>query len=254
MHALRFGRSDIAKGSLILVNPFHPLPKDRKEEQMMPISEDTPSILLERQAAKMLLRAMGAIGCGQEIVPVSGYRTLREQEKIYEDSLRNYGEDFTGKYVAIPGCSEHQTGLAIDLAENGKNIDFICPSFPYTGICGRFREVAALYGFIERYPAGCESITCIAHEPWHFRYVGYPHSQVMKERRLTLEAYTDYIKEYPYLDRHLYVRHHWRDFEIFYRAVQEGEQVDLTIPDNVPYQVSGNNVNGIVVTLWRDRL
>ena len=60
---------------------------------------------------------------------------------------------------------------------------------PYEGICQRFRELAPLYGFIERYPANKEAVTGIAHEPWHFRYVGRPHAQRMTDLGLTLEEY-----------------------------------------------------------------
>ena len=82
------------------------------------------------------------------------------------------GEEFTNQFVARPGHSEHQTGLAIDLGLKQPDIDFLRPYFPYKGICQTFRELSTDYGFIERYPAGKEAITGIAHEPWHFRYVG----------------------------------------------------------------------------------
>ena len=91
--------------------------------------------------------------------------------------------------MALPGCSEHQTGLAIDLGLRGPEVDFLCPDFPYTGPCGDFRRLAADYGFVERYPAGKEPITGIAHEPWHFRYVGVPHAERMAAMGLVLEEY-----------------------------------------------------------------
>lgn len=72
------------------------------------------------------------------------------------------------------GCSEHETGLAIDLALAGEEPDFIRPPFPDRGICRRFRQRCADFGFVLRYPAGKETVTGIAHEPWHFRYVGVP--------------------------------------------------------------------------------
>ncbi|TEB16024.1 D-alanyl-D-alanine carboxypeptidase [Pelotomaculum sp. FP] len=253
MRTLRFGRTDIAKGNLILVNPLHPFRGDMPKDCLVSVRPHTTHILLERQAAKMLAEVTAFLGCEHQIVPVSGYRTMREQQTIYADSLHEHGEDFTRKYVAIPGCSEHQTGLAIDLAENKDDIDVIRPDFPYTGICGRFREFSIQYGFTERYPAGREQITHIAHEPWHFRYVGYPHSQMMKERALTLEEYTDYLKQYPYRGAHLRFKRNRRDFEIFYVPVQRDHEAIIEISDGVPYQVSGNNEDGIVVTLWRDR-
>lgn len=82
---------------------------------------------------------------GDSIVPVSGYRSLNEQMDIYNDSLKDNGEDFTRKYVALPKHSEHQTGLAIDLGLNKEKIDFIRPDFPYDGICGTFRRFAGIW-------------------------------------------------------------------------------------------------------------
>lgn len=322
MKALRLKKTDIEKGYLILVNPSHSLKHDLPSERIVSAYPDTiytllkhrafanisdegidrTNIILERQTAKMLSKVMNILGCDREIVFVSGYRTMQEQKTIYADSLKDNGAEFTKKYVAIPGCSEHQTGFAVDLAKYSDSIDFIRPSFPYTGIYGHFRDICAQYGFIERYPAGCEHITSIAHEPWHFRYVGYPHSKVMKRKDLTLEEYTDYLRQFSYQRNHLRLELNRHNYEIFYVPIKnkserelknknetksetknetksetkikteskienksevkykseiEIESKDKTetiieIPDGIPFQVSGNNVDGVVVTLWRD--
>ena len=60
----------------------------------------------------------------------SGYRSKAEQLAIFENALRSHGREFTETFVAYPGCSEHQTGLAIDLGENRPDLDFLCPQFP----------------------------------------------------------------------------------------------------------------------------
>ena len=253
MRTLRFTKSNVTKGHLVLVNPSHPLKADIPAERLTSVSSDDAPILAEGQTAKMLREVMTFLSCEGEIIPVSGYRTMQEQQEIYRTSLRENGKEFTQKYVAVPGCSEHQTGLAIDLAKKGDSIDFIRPDFPYTGICQRFRGLCVQYGFIERYPAACEQITGIAHEPWHFRYVGYPHSEAMRAREFTLEEYTDYLKLFPYQGNHLRFEGNMREFEIFYVPVGDKEEALIEIPDNIPYQVSGNNEGGMVVTLWRDR-
>lgn len=250
MRRLCFSRDDVSNGYLILVNQSHPLSKDIPKESLISAFPDAPNILLERKGAAMLSEALACLNCEKKIVPVSGYRTMTEQKNIYRDSLREHGKHFTRKFVAVPGCSEHQSGLAIDLAENRDKIDFICPAFPYDGICGSFRALAARYGFIERYPAGREKITGIAHEPWHFRYVGYPHSKIMKEKRLTLEEYTEYLKSYPYRGKHLHFQSDFLIFEIFYVPVNGENQAEAEIPERMPYQVSGNNSGGVTVTLW----
>lgn len=174
--------------SLILVNRQNPYTMSIRQN-LTPVLPAFPRILLEREAAHALSRLMEKLGGWGNILPVSGWRSFDEQEKIYLDSLRDNGREFTRQFVALPGHSEHQTGLAIDLGLRGESVDFIRPDFPYDGICQRFRELAPAYGFIERYPAGKEGVTGIAHEPWHFRYVGAPHAESMARQGLCLEEY-----------------------------------------------------------------
>lgn len=174
---------------LILINRQHPI--SGEPDDLVSVSPEHLQIKLRRAAQTALTELLRAIGSGDKIVPVSGYRSQEEQTAIYESSLVENGLSFTEKYVAFPGCSEHQTGLAIDLALNQNVIDFICPNFPYDGICSEFRKKAPKYGFIERYPKGKEQITGIAHEPWHFRYVGCLHAEIMTVQNMTLEEYIE---------------------------------------------------------------
>ena len=158
----------------LLVNPGHPLAEGFEPSSLSPALPGS-DILLESECAAALT-------------------ALVEQLALWEETLRAQGEEFTRKYVAIPGCSEHETGLAIDLAlDTGGEIDFIRPYFPYDGVCGEFRAKAAEYGFIERYPAGKERITRISAEPWHFRYVGREHAVRIAAGNLALEEYAEII-------------------------------------------------------------
>ena len=233
----------IYSGSLILVNAEHPL-RDGRRPPLAPAAPGS-SVLLEMRASAMLTGALERLGAVGEIVPVSGWRSRAEQQQIWDGSMAENGEDFTRKYVAIPGCSEHQTGLAIDLALRSDSIDFIRPDFPYDGICGRFRAIAADYGFIERYPSGKEKITGIAAEPWHFRYVGRPHARLMRDMGLTLEEYVELLRGYPYPGRLLSAAGGGYDaFVGFSRSYTPQEH-------RAPCQVSGNNVDGYILTLWR---
>lgn len=250
MKALKLLRANIHHGSLILVNHDWPLKAEPAGDSLVPVECGTEPVLLERQAAKMLARILAAIENSDEIVAVSGFRTSREQQRIYDKSSRDNGSRFTRRYVAAPGCSEHQTGLAVDLSENALTIDFIRPHFPYEGICQRFREKAADYGFIERYPAKGEPITHIAHEPWHFRYVGYPHSKIMANKRLTLEEYTDYIRSYLYQDKRFEFRDKGIRCEAGFIPLQADTVIETSVPEHMAYQLSGNNVDGVVLTLW----
>lgn len=179
------------KNYLVLVNAEHPLFHPVDPSELVCVFAEYPEILLERTASKALRKLLADIGSKNEIVPVSGWRSREEQKKIWEDTVAERGIAFARKYVALPACSEHETGLAIDLALNVPDIDFICPEFPRTGICRKFRKLAPYYGFIERYQKTKEPITGISEEPWHFRYVGIPHSVVITEEGLSLEEYVE---------------------------------------------------------------
>ena len=237
-------RGGIHNGLLILVNAEHPI--QHMERPVLAPAVPGSDILLDTRAAAMLSGVISRIGAAGEIVPVSGWRSEAEQREIWDGSMRDSGEEFTRKYVALPGCSEHQTGLAIDLALRADNIDFIRPEFPYDGVCGRFRALAADYGFVERYQSGKAGVTGIAAEPWHFRYVGRPHARIMCEMGLCLEEYVEYLRAYPYPERLLEVRGEVYEAEVGFAGARDA----LGLPD-APYQVSGNNVDGYIYTLWR---
>lgn len=237
-------RGGIHNGLLILANAEHPI--QHMERPVLAPAVPGSDILLDTRAAAMLSGVISRIGAAGEIVPVSGWRSEAEQREIWDGSMRDSGEEFTRKYVALPGCSEHQTGLAIDLALRADNIDFIRPEFPYDGVCGRFRALAADYGFVERYQSGKEGVTGIAAEPWHFRYVGRPHARIMCEMGLCLEEYVEYLRAYPYPERLLEVRGEVYEAEVGFAGARDA----LGLPD-APYQVSGNNVDGYIYTLWR---
>lgn len=239
----------IYNGNLLLVNKEHPL-KNSKIEELVPVDKAFPDILMKSEAVHMLQRALDKISSANQIVPVSGYRSLEEQTMIYRDSLRDNGEEFTKKFVALPNESEHQTGLAIDLALNKEDIDFICPDFPYEGICQKFRETAPDFGFILRYTKEKEGITGISHEPWHFRYVGYPHSKMITQKKIALEEYIEFIKQFGDKNKYLYKQGSETEIEIYYVPVDINKIETINLP-KAPYEISGNNVDGIIVTVWR---
>jgi D-alanyl-D-alanine dipeptidase/carboxypeptidase len=249
MTMLHLEADAVGRGPLILINPTHPLAGEPSPASLAPVAPAPAQILLEHQAAASLRQLLTALRGEGQLIPVSGYRSLAEQRALYAECLRTHGARFTQQYVAIPGCSEHQSGLAIDLSEKAAAYDVIRPHFPYTGLCQAFREQAAAYGFVERYPAGREAITHIAHEPWHFRYVGYPHAQIMCELSLTLEQYTDYVRQFPGRAQALRFRGGGRAYEIFFVPAAPGQTVDVDLSPQTPWQVSGNNADGFVITL-----
>lgn len=251
MRKITLHRDDVYRGYLMLVNRDHGLKQIQAQHSpaLVPSLANYETILLERRVAASLTQLLEKVESRGKIIPVSGYRSMAEQEKLYQDSLIKNGRTFTEHYVAYPGYSEHQTGLAIDLGENLDEIDFIRPSFPYTGIFAHFRELAADYGFIERYSHGKEQITGISHEPWHFRYVGYPHAKIMQHHSLCLEEYIQFLSDFPENGQPYIFTEKGKKFEVYYVKGMDKATV-IEIPEDCLYQISGNNVDGFIVTIW----
>lgn len=244
MRSLTLHRSQIGSGPLILINAAHPIPQAQADLQLIPPHPGYPQITLERQAAHLLwalLQAADRIGA---IVPVSGWRSQTQQQTIWDETLASEGEAFTKQYVALPGCSEHQTGLAMDLALDAPHIDFIRPHFPEDGVCGLFRRLAPQYGFIQRYQRHKASLTGIAEEPWHFRYVGVPHARLMTDYDLCLEEYGAFVQTYTPACR----LENGRSCRVSYLPCT-GEDMNVILPDTC-CQLSGDNVGGFFLTVW----
>lgn len=254
-------KDDIQKGALVLVNADNPVSLYKSKQLFVHMDVAYPNVLLEQKAASVLAHILQEIGSNGQIVPVSGFRSGSEQEQIYTDSIKDNGIGFTRKYVALPGHSEHQTGLAIDLGLNPnpekkqgqeKQIDFLRPDFPYEGICNMFRQTSPRYGFIQRYHKDKEAITGISHEPWHFRYVGWPHSEIMQNKGLSLEEYIDFLRLFPLQGKHLKITSQKKKMEIYYIPVTAKGGTTITLPDDAIHEISGNNVDGCIVTEWRN--
>ena len=122
----------------------------------------------------------------------SGYRSLEHQQRVYDDFVERYGIDYAKSVVAPVGCSEHHTGLAIDidLCIDGRflvsNIDLMQHEDVYLEI----HKYLHNFGFILRYMKGKEDITGYPYEPWHLRYVGEIAEDIYLSN-LTLEEYLE---------------------------------------------------------------
>ena len=113
---------------------------------------------------------------------ISGFRSYAYQKKIYEEYLKEFGEEKTDTFSARAGHSEHQTGLAFDICEDSDK-------FIGTKEDMWLRKNAYKFGFIIRYPKGKEYITGYKYEPWHIRYVGKCASKEISDKNITLEEY-----------------------------------------------------------------
>ncbi len=112
---------------------------------------------------------------------ISACRSKEEQEETFKRYIDNFGLEYAKKYVAVPGCSEHQTGLAIDvgIVIGGKLIRTVDELLEAESLFKIIQRKLPDYGFILRYPKDKEAITKIAYESWHFRYIDSP--EIAKE-------------------------------------------------------------------------
>ena len=151
MRAARYSRRQMRSGPLVLVNRQHPLaeePRQAADSDGRAVSQ-YPAGAAGRPAAGRL-HPGSRRGAGDR----AGLRLAQSggaTRPFGRTPCKRRGEAFTRQYVAVPGCGEHQTGLAIDLGRAAREIDFIRPDFPEEGACGRFRRLAPRYGFIQRY-------------------------------------------------------------------------------------------------------
>ena len=138
-----------------------------------------------------MMAAFDAETGNHDILINSAYRTKEDQEAIYNSYIEEYGQEYADDYVALPGYSEHHTGLAADMGGSG---DYsITDSFENTAAFRWLQEHCAEYGFILRFPKDKEAITGVTYESWHYRYVGVEHAKIIMENHLCLEEYLQQI-------------------------------------------------------------
>ena len=130
-------------------------------------------------------------GEGIRIELDSADRSVEEQQRIAEELAARYGAEYYLRYAAVPGFSEHHTGLALDICPvvDGRVIDDNEEMCRQEEIFARIHARLPEFGFILRYPAGKEAVTGYAAEPWHLRYVGWACAREMTERGEVLEEY-----------------------------------------------------------------
>ena len=196
-----------------------------------------------------MMKAMEAdMGTGDVLVN-SSFRTYEEQEEVYELYLDKYGEEYVQLYVSMPGYSEHHTGLAVDFTvytDDGKSYTFDEKSeYPEW-----LTENGYKYGFIQRYPSDKTDITKIAYENWHYRFVGKPHAFYMVKNNLCLEEYIDLLRSFEFDGKTLSITDdEGTAWQIYFVPADESGVTKVPVPKYAEYEISGNNVDGFIVTV-----
>lgn len=162
---------------ILLANKIYPLP-----------STFAPG---ENPEAKQALDQMLAAAKQQgfDLVAFSGYRSFEYQTTLYNNYVQRDGQAAADRYSARPGYSEHQTGLAFDIGERGKEDLWLTEEFGETPAGQWLFAHAPEYGFILRFPQNKEGITGYMYESWHYRYVGKDIAKEITTKNITLEEY-----------------------------------------------------------------
>ena len=200
MKVITLRKEEIYGGSLLLVNAQYSL-KNQEKITLASVDSRFPDIQMESHAADILRLILTYISSEDEIVPVSGYRSLEEQTAIFEDSLKENGETFTRQFVALPGHSEHNAGLAMDIVSNDywSNHSDLDESFDKLPQYEWLINNSWKYGFILSYPKGKEDITGFIYEPWHYRFVGLEHAKKIHE---VYEATGEFLTVNEYIEQY----------------------------------------------------
>ncbi|MCT2537147.1 VanY-A/VanY-F/VanY-M family D-Ala-D-Ala carboxypeptidase [Aquibacillus koreensis] len=231
----------INQGNLLLVNNEHPVQQESIKSDVVDLSmhnELTQGYVLlgnENYMSKSLAHKFSEMvaGAGKDglhnFALTSGFRSFEEQNILYEQM----GSD----RALPPGYSEHNLGLSLDVGSTQMKMED-APEGEWIA------KNAWKYGFVLRYPEDKTDITGIQYEPWHIRYVGMPHSAIMKEKGFVLEEYLDYLKE----KKKVSAKVEGENYTISYYPVSEN--MTIILPKNHEYEISGDNMNGVIVTIY----
>lgn len=180
--------------NLLLVNASHPLEETYSVPELVEVEDGHRVDSRIAQALQQMLEDARAAGFDPMIC--SSYRDDNKQQELYQNKVETYldqglsqtdAEQQAAQWVARPGTSEHETGLAVDLVDRAyQNLNHAQEQRP---VQQWLMTHCAEYGFILRYPSGKSEITGIAYEPWHYRYVGVEVAQQIMSQGICLEEY-----------------------------------------------------------------
>lgn len=174
-----------------LTSNSHPLPASFTATDIVksPVDHAEDADMISAKLSTALLRLTEAAKEeGHPLMLSSAYRSITDQQNLYDQFVATKGRAMADIYVAKPGTSEHHTGLAVDFADTSPKCRTDSNACNLSDSTGRWlQQHAADYGFILRYPEGKKPITGIAYEPWHYRYLGVTLAKAIDGSGLTLD-------------------------------------------------------------------
>lgn len=184
---------DLSQWNLVLVNAAHKLPDSfTVETGTLTNGLEVDARILEDLNAMVDAAAAENV----DLIICSAYRTIEVQTDLFNEKVAEYtadgysqadAESEAGTIVALPGTSEHNTGLAVDIVTPAYQM--LDDGYAETDAAKWLAAHAPEYGFILRYPQGKEDVTGIIFEPWHYRYVGREYARTITDSGLCLEEW-----------------------------------------------------------------
>ncbi len=256
IETLHLKYDEIYKGDLILVNKNYKCPsdgenvvslKDLKTDSYVitdySVSLDKDIIVYLNQMLDDFEELYGE----NDVMVACGYRSYSNQEEIFDNEVEEVGVEEAEKWVARPGYSEHQTGLVLDFTlDNDSEQGSI--KYDGTDIYEWINKNSYKYGFILRYPVGKEEITGYSPEPWHFRYVDFPAAFYIMQNEITLEEYIDAVRKHDINSPLLIDGGGENKWYVYYVPANEDSETEVPVPKNGNYKISGDNVQGFIIT------
>jgi len=191
----------LVKKGFYLPNDYEAPDLVSPDDYKITISPDCDEPKLRKEAMESLDEMYAAAKKENLILVInSAYRSYKAQKETYKRFEKMYGGIYAAEHVALPGASDHQTGLGVDLTSQsvvkGKKLVF-SDTQEYVWCKTHCYE----YGFILRYPVNTSDITGISSEAWHFRYVGKDVAKKIHDNNWTLEEYCLYEGVLPELEK-----------------------------------------------------
>lgn len=174
-------------GTAFLVNRQHAVSQFYVPMTRKVIGPGMSQTMRDDAAAALEDMFAGAKEEGINLAIVSGYRSYSKQSSIYARKKATQGQEAADRVSARPGTSEHQLGMAMDLAKKGSSQ--LNTGFGKTKEGQWVSANAHKYGFIVRYPQEYEDVTGYMYEPWHVRYVGKELAREIYESGVPMEIY-----------------------------------------------------------------
>ena len=240
--------SEINKGDLVLVNKTYEY-KFTEELSIVDVFSNLNeyytvsdgAVLLEANTIYYLNMMMEAYYNGTsgntDLRVIGGHRS----KDMQTDKFENNTTDIAGGY------SDYHTARSLDIATfptDGSSSYYLIKDGVYSWVF----ENASKYGFIQRYPEGKDNITGVEARSYTFRYVGIPHAIHISQNNLSLEEYIDTVKTYT-KDAPLKITDGVKNYEVYYVMANANNITEVTVPSNKTYTISGNNVDGFIVTV-----